>query len=195
MKTLELFTLNAIMSRKKCPGSFEVSFAGDKLGLKTGDTVTATKDGVPATFKLGRLVHFGNAGGGSLCNDQTESLYVFEARIVRTPFYVIKGLIGDEPVYILPGVYLTTAAAFAGVEQVKALSNEPAYTFGVFEVAPNTKAWHLARRVSEAEQAAELRSLAAGDSEFELRSQVAVHPQVPDDVLAVLAAENAATGE
>jgi len=147
MNPLELFTINAITSRRIRPSSFEVAFAGDNLGLKTGDIVNAAKDGATATFKLGRLVHFGNAGGGSLCNDKTESLYVFEARIVKTSFFVVKALMGHEPVNLLPGVYLTPAAAFAGVEQVNTLSNDPAYTFGVFEVAPSTKAWHLARRV------------------------------------------------
>lgn len=154
MKPLELYTINKIASRRIRPGSFELAFAGDNLGIKTGDTVTVSKDGVTAAFKLGRLVHFGSVGGGSLCNDKTESHYVFEARIVKTSFYVVKALIGNEPVYTLPGVYLTPAAAFAGVEQVKALSNEPEHTFGVFEVAPSTKAWHLAQRVlSAAEQA------------------------------------------
>ncbi len=188
-KPLELYTIR-LLSRRTRPGSFEVAFAGDNLGLKTGDTVATSKDGVTAPFKLGRLVHFGNAGGGSLCNDKTESLYVFAARIVKTPFYVVQALIGGEPIYILPGVYLTPAAAFASVEQAKALSSEPERSFGVFEVAPSTKAWHLAKRVlSEAE---ELRSLAEGDSDSELRYQVAVHPQVPDDVLA---AENAETAD
>ena len=147
-KTLELFTLRPLRS----PGSFEVAFAGDNLGLKQGDTVTTTKDGATATFKLGPLTHFGNAGGGSLCNDKTENLYVFEARIVKTTFYIVKTLVCGEPGYQLPGSYLTAAAAFKGVEVLLCEADRrgrPDLAFGVFEVLPDTKAWEFAKRVPE----------------------------------------------
>jgi len=157
-KSLELFTLRA----NRRPGSFEVAFAGDNLGLKSGDTIATTQDGAPATFKLGRLTHFGNAGGGSLCNDRTESLYVFEARILNTPFYIVKTLKRGEPGYQLPGSYLTAAAAFEGVEQLlgeAARSGHPDLAFGVFEVLPGTKAWEFAQRVTAPDLSLDLKDL------------------------------------
>lgn len=155
--------LNSIKSYRPS-GVIQLDFAGKNLGLKTGDTVTATKDGVTATFKLGRRI-------------QPKSRYVFEAQPAKICYYRIAAWTEDEPIcFFDPHLYLTAEAAFAGIEQAikETEVTDPAYPFlvgvdvasvsdgiGVFEVSPGMGLHAPDKQVlSEAGQAAE-KTLAA----------------------------------
>ncbi len=146
MQPLELFTICLSPTKK-----IELSFVGKNLGLNSGDTVTVSKDGVAAAFKLGNFIHKGEVGGGSLVAAQTETLYVFQARIVKTSYFVIMAFAGGEMRHFFTSVFLTPAAAFAKLEQAKeeakTLGIEGFDTIGVFEIRPSLRDWDFAKRI------------------------------------------------
>lgn len=147
----------------------ELAFAGRPLGLKAGDVIAASKDGVTAAFKLGHRLRFKTVRSADGVKttiklgygfregaDKPQSRQVFVAQPVNMPFYYLMALFKDEPLfYFDKHVFLTAEAAFAGIEQAKEEASEDAKTLGsvgfdnigVFEVSPGMRSLDQAKRV------------------------------------------------
>ena len=121
------------------PG-LELAFAGMNPGLKPGDTISASMDGVTATFKLGRSQRSETVKGGSLGNGQPKPCQVFEAQIVDAPLYYVVTLLKGEPRLILPPAFLTPTAARGAIEWAREEAKAVRWNFdtvSVFEVGCN----------------------------------------------------------
>ena len=185
----------------------ELAFAGRPLGLKAGDVVAASKDGVTAAFKLGHRLRFKTVRGADGVTttikrgynfregaDKPKSRQVFVAQPVNMPFYYLMALFKDEPLfYFDKHVFLTAAAAVAGIEQTKEEEAKrhrlPVFdSIGVVEVSPGMRSLDEAKRVlpEPGQAAAKTLAVSAKRPTKAGRRRVAGNPATPGETLAGL---------